>query len=196
MPPPDIQQQLPDYLTKGTHEAVVECLRDYENKNLFTQKHKNELLQGDGWRGFTIINFNNGNRGSILGIVVSNSCDVDINNKRDIPSKITFAPLVKLSEYGKLLKSIGGLSDDKIVSKFNSIRSQHVSSIFYLPQGQLLDDEYIALLDDLHCMPLASFSTSGSRSKMFTLSQTGFYLFILKLSVHFCRFQEGLDRGP
>lgn len=30
--------------------------------------------------------------------------------------------------------------------------------------------------------------------KLVTLSQQGFYMFLLKLSIHFCRFQENIAR--
>jgi hypothetical protein len=75
-----------------------------------------------------------------------------------------------------------------------AIRKQRITSLFYLPKGGQLDEDHIALLDDLHNVPLATFEASTSRSKLFTLSQMGAYLFLLKISIHFCRFSEDLSR--
>jgi hypothetical protein len=44
-------------------------------------------------------------------------------------------------------------------------------------------------------MPLHAFSEDGERRKLVTLNQLGFYLFVLKLSIHFCRFAEGISRS-
>ena len=50
------------------------------------------------------------------------------------------------------------------------------------------------LLDDLHSMPIELHGQAAE--KLFTLSMAGFYLFVLKLSVHFCRLHENVDRSP
>jgi hypothetical protein len=52
-------------------------------------------LQGDVFKGLTIY----GPRGSkeAKGIILSNSCDIDTNNKRDFPMRAVFAPLVNLA---------------------------------------------------------------------------------------------------
>ncbi len=53
------------------------------------------ILQGDGWREFQIFKFHTGERSSVRGLVISNSCDVDPDNQRDIPARIIFAPLAQ-----------------------------------------------------------------------------------------------------
>jgi len=81
-----------------------------------------------------------------------------------------------------------------VENKLAAIREQKVTSLFYLPPGGRLDGEYIAVLDDIHSLPYSAFATRGGREKLFTLSQVGFYLFLFKLSVHFCRFHENVPR--
>jgi hypothetical protein len=80
-------------------------------------------------------------------------------------------------------------TDDKIAA----IRKQHVTSLFYLPMGASLNEDHVALLDDLHTLPLRMFQ-NADRPKLFTLSQVGFYLFVVKLSIHFCRFSGDISR--
>ncbi|MEQ6343007.1 MAG: hypothetical protein M3A44_15510 [Gammaproteobacteria bacterium] len=110
-----------------------------------------------------------------------------------MPPKITFAPLVRLKDYTNVLQG-KGMAPQKIEDLLNSIRAQRSTSIFYLPKGGALDDEHIALLDDLHTIPSPVFMQDKHRAKLFTLSQVGFYMFLMKLSIHFCRFHENLAR--
>lgn len=68
------------------------------------------------------------------------------------------------------------------------------SFLFYLPKGGELEEDHVALIHDAHTLPLSSFQAQQSRRKLFTLSQVGFYIFLFKLSVHFCRFHEKIHR--
>lgn len=53
---------------------------------------------------------------------------------------------------------------------------------------------HVALLDDLHSMPMEVYKEAAE--KLFTCSMEGLYLFVFKLSVHFCRLHENVDRSP
>ena len=151
------------------------------------------MLQGDGWSSIEIVRFEDGQRAKIRGILLSNSCDIDPTNRRDFPPRIIFAPLVNLAAYERQLKT--QMSANVVEDKIDAIRSQTVSSIFYLPAGGNLHSEHIAILDDLHTIPLSTFEVEAGREKLFTLGQMGFYLFLMKLSIHFCRFQESIVRS-
>jgi hypothetical protein len=63
-----------------------------------------------------------------------------------------------------------------------------------MPTGGALSSEHVVVLDDVHSMPAQVYESEKKNGKIFTLSQAGFYLFILKLSIHFCRFHENLAR--
>lgn len=65
---------------------------------------------------------------------------------------------------------------------------------FYLPADGVLEEEYVVMLDDVHSMPSNIFIEQTEKQKLFTLSMAGFYLFVFKLSVHFCRLQENVKR--
>jgi len=118
---------------------------------------------------------------------------MDPGNKRERPPNIVFAPIISLSRYRELLVS-RGLPADVVSSKIGSIKRQEVTSIFYLPRGGGLFDEYIAYFDDIHTIPIAYFDCLDYEQNLFTLSQFGFYLFLFKISVHFCRFHENVTR--
>ncbi|MFM0660106.1 hypothetical protein [Paraburkholderia sediminicola] len=189
-----LQDQIPAYLTKEQKEGLVRALEEFPRKiDYYIDRYQTELLQGDGWNNFDVIRFETGDRKVVHGIVLSNSCDVDQGNDRAVPPRLVFAPLIPLEGYVALLKA-SAISAESIEGKLLAIREQRVTSIFYLPQGGGLDAEHIVLLDNVHTVPLDHFLGKDGRTKLFTLGMTGFYLFLFKLSVHFCRFHENVLR--
>lgn len=192
--PESIQRHLPYYLTQEQKSGLMKALEEFPRPiPYYIDLYRNELLQGDGWEKFEIVRFENGQRDWIKGIVLSNSCDISPDNKRHTPPKITVAPIIKMSRYAALLIS-RGVNQQQIDDRFLAIREQRVTTMFYLPKGAALDEEYVALLDDLHTIPAYAFERNEEREKLFTLSLVGFYLFLLKLSAHFCRFHEEVAR--
>ena len=87
-----------------------------------------------------------------------------------------------------------GIDEKSIASKVNSIKEQKITDIFYLPKGGRLQEEYIAVLNDVHTLPLQAFGQDIEKEKLYTLSQEGFWVFLIKLSIHFCRFHENVPR--
>ncbi|MBD1399439.1 hypothetical protein [Pelovirga terrestris] len=189
-----IQSSIPYYLTQEAKEGLIKELKKFpQSTNYYTIFYQENILQGDGWNQLEVLNFEDGQRKKIKGILLTNSCDISLENSRDFPVTLTFAPVIKLENYENKLYSFG-IDPKKIKEKLRSIKEQRVSSLFFLPKGGSLDGDYIALLDDIHTMPFKKFESKTDRVKQFTLSQIGFYLFLLKLSIHFCRFHEGILR--
>lgn len=195
----DFQKHIPYYLVDDpARSAFVQELREisggarrgyYISPN--KDPHFSDMLQGDGWRGFNVFSYEDGSRISVRGIVLSNTCDISPENKRDFPSKVTFAPIVKLSALRARLEDLG-LNQKQIESRLDSIQSQLVSSLFYLPADGVLGEDYVAILEDLHSMPTDALLRGTE--KLFTLSMAAFYLFAFKLSIHFCRLKENVRR--
>ncbi len=148
------------------------------------------MLHGDVRCGLQLYSFDAGEVRSVRGIVLSNSCDISKGNDRAVAPKIVFAPIVRFSAIEGRLKE-RNLATDAVKARIAAMKSQSVTNIFYLPAGGPPEHDYVALLDDLHSIPLMSCSDG---QKLFTLSMAGFYLFIFQLSVHFCRFHEMVDR--
>jgi len=196
-----LQQQIPYYLTSEPEQkeflSSLSSLTSGAKHGYFLSSsfdpYKEEMLQGDGWRGFQVFSFSNGTKLPIRGIVLSNSCDISADNVRALPPKVVFAPLVKLASIEAKFAA-AGLHEAQIVDKVAAIRAQKASSLFYLPADGPLDEEYVVILDDVHSMPSNVFLEDTSKNKLFTLSMAGFYLFVFKLSVHFCRLQENVKR--
>ena len=192
-----IQEHIPRYLTLDQREALAQALNKFPTNSEYylIGKYTDELLQGDGWTKMQVLRFDTGERKNVLEIIFSNTCDIIPENKRDVPTNIVFAPILKLSNYVDLLRR-AGLAGDRIGDKIASIKAQQISTIFYLPDAVgSLSEEHIVLLDDVHTMPSSAFQGAPGNTKTFTLSNLGFYIFIFKLSMHFCRLREDVSRA-
>lgn len=197
-----LQQQIPYYLTAEDRQVLVDELKAISKGGTadyflspYNETFRDDMLQGDGWRAFQLFMFETGERRWVQGLVLSNSCDVEPGNARDVPARMIFAPLVKLSVYEGLLRG-SGIDPQRIDEKIASIKAQKTTNMFFLPAGGPLADDHVVRLDDAHSMPVAAHVKSEGREKLFTLSNTGFYMLVLKLSVHFCRLQEKVNRKP
>ncbi len=193
-----LKAQIPFYLT--AEPAQRELVRNLDALNRGTKTgyyisaarevRADAILQGDGWCGFQLYSFDTGKRRTVRGMVLSNTCDISEENDRIIAPNIVFAPIVKLSAIEARFRD-HDLTDNAVKDRIGAIKNQSVTNIFYLPAGDQLDEDHVALLDDVHSMPATS---QTDNRKLFTLSMAGFYLFAFKLSVHFCRLHENVDR--
>jgi hypothetical protein len=186
---------LPKYLTPDQQNELFEELDSFpDNRSFYLGKDhfSQEMLQGDGWTGFVVINFKTLEKKPISGIVLSNSCDISLENKRRLPVNILFAPIIRLSKYIELLRQAGE-SEPQIDSRLYDLRRQHMTQIFYLPERSDVIEESIVVLDNVHTHPRGDFHEE-TNSKVFTLNQHAFYIFLMKLSIHLCRFNEKIAR--
>lgn len=193
-----IELYLPKYLSPDERKYLLSELSSFPDNMryyLASDKSRTEtnLLQGDGWKGFALIDFYSFKKRRVAGVVLSNSCDIAIENQRSLPVRIIFSPLVSLAKYEeRLRKNKTAAQIDNILT---DIRKQRSTSIFYLPEYSGFLEESIILLDNVHCHPVDDFM-KVRKAKIFTLSQYGFYVFLIKLSIHFTRFQENVHRFP
>lgn len=129
-------------------------------------------------------------------IVLSNTCDISDQNAHSLNKKqCVLAPIIELSKYIESLREIDSFSDDRLASFLNELKLQRITNIFYISDNG--GEEYIALLDKIFWFPteeLNSYVQDISENKVFSLTHFGYYLFLLKLTFHFSRFPEALDR--
>lgn len=167
-------------ISEGTIDQLKAFIRQYErNPSLYYgSKREDKLYQGDiiSKVPFLYITENGRRAGYILnGLIVSHSCDVEHN------ATILIAPVydMKLFEhkFSNNPETIDNLEKNLIFDKF------------YLPPFS----DYHGFIADLS--GITTFETGyvnrGLRDKkmkiLASLSQTGYYFFICKLTVHFLR---------
>lgn len=200
--PENLKDQIPYYLTSAPAqkelvsnlEAIIGGAQKGYYLGAAQDRFADERLQGDGWRGLPLFSFASSQKKEVRGILLSNTCDVSTENDRTLPPRLVFVPIVRLSAIEARFAA-SGISSAQVAGKVRAIKDQITTSIFYLPAGGPLEEDYVALLDDVHSIPVSAHENEN-KEKLFTLSMAGFYLFVFKLSVHFCRLQENLDRRP
>jgi hypothetical protein len=189
-----VRLYLPQYLSPARQQELWSELRAFpNNRSIYSTRNNDpDSLQGDGWRGFVAIDFHTLDRKTVSGLVLSNSCDLSLANKRTITPNITFVPVVKLERYLAVLQA-KGQNDEQRANVATTIRRQEIASLMHLPaiHGQM--EESLAIFGDVRSQPLDHFAASN-RSLLFRLSDFGFYLFLFKLSIHFTRMLEEIER--
>lgn len=130
-------------------------------------------------------------------IVLSNTCDISDQNAHTLNKKqCVLAPIIELSKYIESLREMDSFSEERLTSFLNDLKLQRITNIFYISENG--GEEYIALLDKIFWFPteeLNSYVEDISENKVFSLTHFGYYLFLLKLTFHFSRFPEALDRA-
>lgn len=190
-----IERALPHYLSAERRVGVRKALAEFpEIRFFYLDAHRSSVLQGDCWSRLVVFNFFDGSRKSIRGMLLSNSCDMDASNKSIMTPQITFCPLISLARLVTRWTQ-AGVKEQQILDTVAAIKRQEISNFIYLPVGASITEDTVAYLDDVHTMPQTAFAADNERSKLATLSDAGFYLFLFKLSVHFCRMHEDVDRS-
>ncbi|MGE1083082.1 hypothetical protein ACQJ0O_12720 [Pseudomonas shirazensis] len=189
----DYKEFLPYYLTEEQKRGLASALKDYSGRsNIFTQAFQGEVFQGDCWEGIPHITLS-GRKDNIQAIILSNTCDIDQTNVRHAPVHVSYAPLIDLAAYEKMLLS--KLSEQEVNDKILAIRAQHITNLIYLPASVEGTVDSIVMLDMVTSIPYKAFEAQAEKRKIRSLNQLGFYLLSFKLSIHFCRMHEAVYRG-
>jgi hypothetical protein len=191
----DIKNFLPAYLTDSDQATLLRNItKDYPHLDYYSLRDTQDILQGDGWTGLEIITFDTMEKIRVSGLILSNTCDIAPENPRIKAPNIIFAPVTTLQAYDQVL-SANCTDIGRVRSHMEAIRVQALTNRFYLPKATPMAMDYVVLLDDIHTMPRERYLKNSSRKLCVRLSNSGFYVFILKLSIHFCRLTDGVNRN-
>jgi hypothetical protein len=187
---------LPPFLSaEGKRELLAQLRRYPENSDYYgLVPDEHEPVQGDAWRGLLLFDFESGERHDVQGLIVSNSCDIAAANNPDPNQRVAFAPVLDLARYRDFLIEAGkrpNEADDYLAQ----VRRQEIYRLFYLPAMHGHFGESIVPLDELHSIPLRALARRRL-DRVFTLSMYGWYVLLVKLSIHFTRMGENVDRRP
>ena len=203
-----IEHLFPDYLTateKGRLFQALEQFKDAHAKGKWSNKvyshfyatsADNYFLQGDLIREIRYPDWNSEDkiyqRTYTDALILSNTCDLDLTNIRKAYKQVVLAPIIELDQY------IEEFTDEQDLEEMvKSIKSQTKSNILYLPPNLMSDKDYICHLDKAFWFPieeLNSYLPDIAQTRISSLDYFGYYLFLVKLSYHFCRLPEEKQR--
>jgi hypothetical protein len=201
---------LPSYLVQADKTRLKEALSQFSidergneinYSNFYRNYDHSYFMQSDLIREVRVSKWDEESaqfqKGYTDAIIISNTCDISFENKRDFNTKqCLFAPLIDFKEYLADLEK-AGYSIDQINSFSQNVKAQLRTNIFYLPVHFKERKEYIVLLDNIFWFPtseLNSYIANIDENRIASFNHFGFYLFILKLSYHLCRLPEQCDR--
>lgn len=194
----DFKQYLPKYLSVPATESLFAELKQFPpniNQRLYTSRLREEqtVFQGDGLIGLPVVHLPHERVDKARVMVISNTCDLAPENVRWLPARIVYCPIISLNRYEQMIT----LSSTPVPSShFTDIRSQKVTSMFFLPKNEATGEDAIAMLDRANNCDLRILNPGDvPGQRLFTLSDFGFYLFLFKLSLHFTRIREGVARS-
>ena len=196
----ELKKYLPKYLSEENYNNLLSELKSFPNNidaRMYTSYLKDDIIyQGDGIDNMPIIDLAQSSKGpqSVPALILSNTCDMDLANIRMFPSSIIYAPIIKLSNYQSVLSKYCN-DTNKIENHITNLKQQKITQIMYLPAiGNM--EESIVFLDRLFNINNKYIDRTNLKdTRIFSFSDYGFYLLIFKLSVHFSRIQEKVNRG-
>lgn len=151
------------------------------------------IYQGDCFTNLDFVFLPDPSVTQAKGLILSNTCDLDLSNDKKTPRSVIYAPLFNLMNFINSLVSTHG--QDVANEHLKLIRHQQLTQFFYLPSSDFFKEEaFVDFGQVFHC-PRLPFDTLKIKSnRIFSLNNLGFYVLLFKLSVFFCRLQEGIDR--
>lgn len=196
----EIKLYLPKFLSSKSEKELFDGLKDFPNNldsRLYTSalKDSKNIFQGDGIKNMLIVNLPESAIKEAKSIILSNTCDIDPKNPRNFPAQIVYAPIFNLKKYKDTLLKNSKKTNKQIESHITTIKEQKLTQIFYLPKikGQIEDS--IIFLDRVNSCPIELLKSKDLKEeRLFTLSDYGAYLFVFKLSIHFTRIKDNVDR--
>jgi hypothetical protein len=208
-----IRTFLPKYLTPELTENLFKTVKEYfpfsNNPNLIYYRIPDTkyYYQGDCIIDIPFSRFNNGKFETVYlkGTIVSNTCDISPDNKRLEVPNIQFAAVFSLKEFIHKLKE-KNIEPKRISTFIENLKENRISNLFYLPEkkdgDKIIMEESFVRFDLSTTLPASIFwgetydnSYAPEGDRLLSLSNYGFYLFLIKLSVHYCRFREGVFRN-
>jgi len=206
----ELKKYMPQYLSTGAREDLVKEIRNFPNnidERMYASLEPEIIYQGDGVGDMLVINLPDKKILPSPAMILSNTCDIDLANKRRVGVSIMYAPIARLEAYKKMLETEKVFStQNDLNNHLASIKKQEITNIFFLPKANKKADdedvvlgmpyEGIAFLDKAcSCDNDSVKRTDLNKRRLFSLSDYGFYMFLLKISIHLTRIHEKVERG-
>ena len=205
------ESTLPPYLSNSDKNRLKDGLAQFfdpahrqktkQYDNFYLKEPPAFFMQGDIINSLLVYDwdFKNGTyfTGYAPVILVSNSCDVTLKESSLLEKEALFAPIIPLNEFFEDLRG-DGYSEDNIASIHTNLKHQTFSNLFYLPPNPIDNREFVVFFDKIFWHPserVQEKSCKIDEERFLSLDNFGFYLFICKISYHFCRVPEESERS-
>ena len=194
----DIKKYLPQYLSDRDAKQLFSALKDFPNNidERFYSNYSlddNILYQGDCLKDIPAFNLPDTRTKLSQSMAISNTCDMDLSNKRLWNTRILFSQIILLEKLEKGLCQ--RFPKDRVANYINSLKKQQITNAFYLPKSKNLD-EAVAFFDYTNSFDINYIDRESLKERrLVSLSNYGFYILLLKLSIHFTRVQEKVERN-
>lgn len=194
----DIKKYLPQYLSDRDAKQLFSALKDFPNnidERFYTNYSldDNILYQGDCLKDIPAFNLPDTRTKLSQSMAISNTCDMDLSNKRLWNTRILFSQIILLEKLEKGLCQ--RFPKDRVTNYINSLKKQQITNAFYLPKSKNLD-EAVAFFDYTNSFDINYIDRESLKERrLVSLSNYGFYILLLKLSIHFTRVQEKVERN-
>lgn len=194
----DIKKYLPQYLSDSDAKQLFSALKDFPNNidERFYSNYSlddNILYQGDCLKDIPAFNLPDTRTKLSQSMAISNTCDMDLSNKRLWNTRILFSQIILLEKLEKGLCQ--RFPKDRVTNYINSLKKQQITNAFYLPKSKNLD-EAVAFFDYTNSFDINYIDRESLKERrLVSLSNYGFYILLLKLSIHFTRVQEKVERN-
>lgn len=192
-----LEDFFPSYLTDAEQKALKESLQIFNDSSqlprMLISPTDTDLLQGDCIHGLNMYDYT---KNKLIPdarvMVISNSCDIDINNPRpNLPLDCVVAPILDLDKIYNGLTKNGTVNLKRVNNFIDNIQNNRLTNTFFLR----LDGSsrgFAVFFDKAFSVPLNIISSTTQVFK--SLNMFGFYFLIFKLSVNFCRLHEKVHR--
>ncbi len=196
--PPELREQKKDRLKEG----LKQFLKENQNRtkyytDFYATRSYPFFLQGDLIREirFPVFNFDtlDYEKEYFDIILLSNTCDMDEANNRNIKKDVIIAKLIPFENF---IESLEELKIEKAANIITQVQNQLYSNVLYLPPNDF-GDGYIVYLDEVSWITtneLNRLREDMRKNRIASLDFFGYYLFVLKLSYHLCRLPEETHR--
>ena len=146
----EIKKYLPQYLTADSSKKLFEQLSRFPTDGtkdvVYTSalKADRHLFQGDGVKDAFYVDLPNLKEGRVPAILLSNTCDMNMENQRINPCRIMYAPLMNFDKYAAAIRT---KYPEKAENHLKELKAQHITQALFLPKGEGLDNDSILFFD-------------------------------------------------
>ena len=187
---------LPEFLTKSQQSELLAELKKFPAGSMEyywrTNQYRGSALQGDAYCDVELRSPDSGEHDAYDAVLLSNTCDVDPQNVRNLPMYALLAPLVSFDAVKDLLHA-KGVDSRRAHGVLESLQGQRVTNAMYFPPTDRYPSGAVLFFDTMQSVPV-SFLERITQSRIWRLNQSGFYCLLLKVSIHFTRFGEQIAR--